>query len=284
MPAAIVISDITGLTGIAIMEAILKGERDPAVLSKMRDQRIKASAESIAQALVGDYQREHLFTLRQSLQAYRQLQDLIAACDREIEQNLEQFDSKLEATQAPLAKPKDHHKPRRNEMKFDLRGHLYRIFGVDLTEIPGINALTAHVLFAEIGPDLSRFANASAFVSWLGLCPDNRISGGKILSVRTRAVKNRAALALRMSAQALHRSQSYLGSYYRRMRAKLGGPKAITAAAHKLARVVYHLLTTRQSYQESVFIQCETLNQRRTEVRLRRQAHALGFDLIKAST
>ena len=130
----------------------------------MRDKRIKASAETIAKALVGDYRREHLFTLRQSLQAYRQCQDLIAACDREIEQYLKEFDSKLDPTQTPLAKPKDRHKPRRNEMKFDLRAHLYRIFGVDLTEIPGINALTAHVLFAEIGPDLSRFANASAFV------------------------------------------------------------------------------------------------------------------------
>ena len=158
-----VISDITGVTGIAIIEAILKGERDPAVLSEMRDKRIKASAETIAKALVGDYRREHLFTLRQSLQAYRQCQDLIATCDREIEQYLKEFDSKLDPTQTPLAKPKDHHKPRRNEMKFDLRAHLYRIFGVDLTEIPGINALTAHVLFAEIGPDLSRFANASAF-------------------------------------------------------------------------------------------------------------------------
>jgi len=135
-----VISDITGLTGIAIIEAILKRERDPGVLSKMRDKRIKASAQTIARALVGDYQREHLFTLRQSLQAYRQLQDLIAACAGEVEQNLDQFDSKLEATQAPLAKTKDRHKPRRNEMKFDLRGHLYRIFGVDLTEIPGIGA------------------------------------------------------------------------------------------------------------------------------------------------
>ncbi len=122
-----VIRDITALTGITIIEAILKGERDPAVWSKMRDKRIKAPAETIAKALVGDYRREHLFTLRQSLQAYRHCQDLIAACDREIEQYLKHFDSKLEATQAPLAKPKDRHKPRRNEMKFDLRGHLYRI-------------------------------------------------------------------------------------------------------------------------------------------------------------
>jgi transposase len=208
---------------------------------------------------------------------------LIAACDSEIERYLTEFDSKVEVALAPLRKSKDRHKPRRNEMRFDLRTHLYRIYGVDLTEIPGINALTAHVLFAEIGPDLSRFANGSAFASWLGLCPDNRISGGKILSVQTRVVKNRAARALRLAAQSLHRSQSYLGSYYRRMRAKLGSPKAITAAAHKLARVVYHLLTTRQSYQESVFMHCETLHRIRIEARLQRQAREFGFELVRTS-
>jgi transposase len=275
-----VISDITGLTGMAIIEGILNGQCDPEVLSKLRDPRIKATEETIAAALVGDYRREHLFTLRQSLMAYRNYQQLIAACDFEIEQHLSSFDSKVDVVQAPLCKPKDRHKPRRNEMRFDLRNHLYRVFGIDLTEIPGINALTAHVLFAEIGPDLSRFANASAFASWLGLCPDNRISGGKILSVQTRVVKNRAAIALRLGAQSLHRSQSYLGNYYRRMRTKLGTPKAITAAAHKLSRVVYHLLTTGQSYDESVFAKYETQHRNRMEARLRRNARQLGFDLV----
>lgn len=277
-----VISDITGLTGMAIIEAILKGERDPEVLSNLRDPRIKASEETIAAALVGDYRREHVFTLRQSLAAYRHYQQLVGACDFEIEQLLIAFESKVDTAEKPLKplnRPKDRHKPRRNEMRFDLRNHLYRVFGVDLTEIPGINTLTAHVLFAEIGPDLSRFANASAFASWLGLCPDNRISGGKVLSVQTRAVKNRAALALRMAAQSLHRSQSYLGNYYRRMRAKLGTPKAITAAAHKLARVVYQLLTTGQAYNESIFADQENKHRTRIEARLRRQARDLGFHL-----
>jgi len=277
-----VISDITGVSGIAIIEAILNGERDPVVLSKMCDKRIKASRQTIAAALVGDYRREHLFTLRQSLHAYRQCQELIAACDREIEQHLAAFDSKLELQAAPLPKPKDRHKPRRNQMKFDLRAHMYRVYGVDLTAIPGIDALTAHVLFAEIGPDLAQFTSAAAFVSWLGLCPDNRISGGKLLCAKTRVVKSRVAKALRMAAQSLHRSQSYLGSYYRRMRTRLGTPKAITAAAHKLARVIYHLLTTRQSYEESVFARCEALHQQRLEHRIRRQARDLGFDLVRS--
>ena len=277
-----VISDITGVSGIAIIEAVLNGERDPVVLSKMCDKRIKASRPTIAAALVGDYRREHLFTLRQSLHAYRQCQELIAACDREIEQHLAAFDSKIELQATPLPKPKDRHKPRRNQMKFDLRAHMYRVYGVDLTAVPGIDALTAHVLFAEIGPDLSQFTSAAAFVSWLGLCPDNRISGGKRLSAKTRVVKSRVAKALRMAAQSLHRSQSYLGSYYRRMRTRLGTPKAITAAAHKLARVIYHLLTTRQSYEESVFARCEALHQQRLEHRIRRQVRDLGFDLVRS--
>jgi transposase len=165
-----------------------------------------------------------------------------------------------------------------------MRAHLYRIFGVDLTEIPGINALTAHVLYAEIWSRPLPLCQCVGVLVLLGLCSDNRVSGGKILSVRTRAVKNRATMALRMSGQALHGSRSYLGNCFRRMRAKLGGPKATTAATHKLARIVYHLLTTRQSYQESVLIQYEKLNQRRTGTRLRRQARSLRFDLIKAPT
>jgi transposase len=247
-----VISDITGLTGMAIVEAILEGSRDPLALAKLRDPRIKATENMIAKTLVGDYRPEHLFTLRQSLAAYRHYQQLIDACDVEIEQCLASFQSKVDPEQHPLQKSQDRHKPRRNELRFDLRSHLYRIFGVDLTQIPGINALTAHTLLAEIGSDLSCFASASAFASWLGLCPDNRISGGKILSVKTRTVKNRAATTLRMAAQSLHRSRSSLGQYYRRMRTKLGTPKAITAAAHKLARIIYYLLTTRKPYEESI--------------------------------
>jgi transposase len=155
---------------------------------------------------------------------------------------------------------------------------------VDLTQVPGVHTLTAQTLLGEIGPDLSRFANGAAFTSWLGLCPDNRISGGKVLSVKTRKVKNRAATALRMAAQSLYRSQSYLGHYYRRMRAKLGAPKAITAAAHKLARIIYHMVTTRQAYDETICVQNEVQNRRRLEARLRKQARDLGLEIIPAKT
>src|SRR2546427_2942078 len=164
--------------------------------------------------------------------------------------------------------------------RFDLRLQLYRVFGVDLTEVPGVSSLTAHTLLTEVGPDFRRFPNAAAFASWLGLCPDNRISGGRVLSVVTRKVKNRLTIALRMAAQSLHRSQSYLGQYFRRMRIRLGTPPAITAAAHKLARVLYHLITTRQPYEESTFAAMEERARQRQLLRLTKQAARFGFQLV----
>jgi len=279
-----VISDITGLTGLKIVDEILARERDPKKLAALRDGRIRATEETIMKSLVGDYRREHLFTLRQSLAAYRHYQKLIAECDREIEQQLKTFTARVDCQQKPLSAPKiRRHKLFGNEPKFDLREHLYRIFGVDLTAIPGISILTAHTLLAEVGPDLSRFPNASAFASWLGLCPDNDITGGKKVAVGTRRVVNRAAWALRMAANALRNSRSGLGDYYRRMRAKLGAPAAITAAAHKLARIIFHLLTTHQAYDETVFGHCDEQSRKRTETALRNRAKALGFQLIPAS-
>jgi transposase len=279
-----VISDITGMTGIAILEAILAGERNPHTLAALRDRRIKASADTIAKSLVGDYRREHLFTLRQSLAAFRHYQELIAACDREIAQSLEEFESKLDPpVDPPPASPapsNDGSKPKASEPSFDLQTHLHRIFGVDLTQVPGINVLTAQTLLAEIGPDFSHFPSGPEFASWLGLCSDNRVSGGKVLSVKTRKVKNRAATALRMAALSVHRSQSFLGHFYRRMRAKLGAPKAITATAHKLARILYHMVTTGHAYDETICAQNEVKNRKRMEARLRKQAREFGLQLV----
>jgi transposase len=276
-----VISDLSGTTGMAILDAILAGERDPRRLARLRDPRIKADEATIRKSLVGDYRREHLFTLGQSVVAYRHYQQLLAACDVEIEQMLDEFTDGAGPDAPPLPEPKDRRKPRRNELRFDLRGHLYRIFGVDLTAVPGIQAQTAHTLLSEVGRDLSAFPNASAFASWMGLCPDNRVSGGKVLSARTRKVKNRLAKALRLAAQSLFRSQSWLGQFYRRMRAKLGTPKAITAAAHKLARILFHLLATRQPYDESVFAQQEIQNKQRMQHRLQQQAKKYGCQLVE---
>lgn len=276
-----VLSDITGLSGLAILDAILAGERDPRILARLRDGRVKASEETIVQALTGDYRAEHLFTLKQSLAAYRQYQKLMRACDLEIEQQLKQFDARVDVKAAPLAPPKVRRKKLfGNEPKFDLRSHLYRIFGVDLTAVPGVSVLTAHTILAEVGPDISKFRSASAFASWLGLCPHNDISGGKILSVKTRSVNNRAALAFRMAANALFRSQSPLGDFFRRMRAKLGAPAAITAAAHKLARIVFHMLATREAYDEAILSKNERCFRARAEARLRAQAKALGYSVV----
>lgn len=278
-----VISDITGMTGLAIIEAVLEGERDPHVLAKLRDWRIRASEETIAKSLVGDYRSEHLFTLRQSLKAYRQYQQLIVECDREIQGRLNTLPSKAATEQPPLPPSKTKARKRKStEPDFDLRDQHYRILGVDLTAVPGMSSLLIHTILGEVGPNLSKFRSASAFASWLGLCPDNEISGGKVLWAGTRKVNNRAAKAFRLAAHTLHHSDCALGQYYRRMRAKLGPPQAITATAHKVARIVYHLLTTGEAYDESVFARDEERYTKHIEKRLKTQARALGFQLIPA--
>jgi hypothetical protein len=163
-----------------------------------------------------------------------------------------------------------------------LREEAYRIFGVDLTAIPGISVLHVQCILAELGHGISKFKNSGAFSSWMGLCPDNDISGGKVLWTGTRKVKNRIAVTLRMAAQSLQQSESALGVFYRRMRTRLGAPKAITAAAHKLARIIFHMLTTREPYDEIVFAKAEQKNLQRMEHRLKIQARALGYTLLPA--
>ncbi len=276
-----VLRDLTGVTGLAILEALLAGERDPQVLAQHRDRRLKASQATLAKALVGDYRPEHLVPLRQSLASYRHSQALIGECDTQVQAQLAALDSAIDPAVHPLPPaPTGQRKPQGNAPRFDLRTELYRILGTDLTQIDGLNTGTLYAAFPELGADLSAFPSSQHFASWLGLCPDNRISGGKILSVQTRHVKHRVAQALRLAAQSLSRSQSALGADFRRMRAKLGAPKAITATAHKLARILYHLLTTREPYAESHLAQAEAAHRRRLETRLRTQARALGFQLV----
>lgn len=273
-----VISDITGQTGLAIVDAILAGERDPFVLAKLRNDRIKASEEVIAKSLVGDYRPEHIFTLRQSLGVYRSYRKLIDECDREIRRFLEEFQPPRRPDASAADRQKNHGKTSATEA--GLGAELKRVFGVDLTKIPGIRVGIAQTLFGEIGPDFTKFRSASAFASWMGLCPDNDISGGKVLWVGTRKVKCRAATALRIAAQSLHHSKSALGDFYRRMRAKFGAPKAITAAAHKLARMIFHLITTGQEFDDSKFAADQLRYQQKQAVKLRAKAKAMGFVLI----
>ena len=274
-----VISDITGKTGLAILDAILAGERRPEALAQLRHPNIRASEETITKALVGTWREEHLFTLRQSLATYRSYQDQIVECEEEIRRMLASFDSQVDPNDQPL--PPSTKKNLRKGIGFDLRTEFYRILGTDLSAVPGLQVATISTLFAECG-DLSAFPDAGQFSSWLGLCPDNRISGGKVLSAKTRKVDNRAAAALRMAALTLHHNPSHLGQFYRRMRYRLGPPKAITATAHKLARIIYHLVTTRQPYDESVFHLHDQSNRKRKTRRLHAQAAALGFSLIPA--
>jgi transposase len=263
-----VISEIAGKSGLAIVQAILDGEREPEKLAALCSSRIKASKEVVAKSLVGDYRREHIFTLRQSLEAYRHCQHLINELDNELQNVLEELN--------PCKRDNDGSQP------FSLTRELKEIFGVDLTRIPSIAQNTAQAILAEVGPNFTKFRSASAFASWLTLCPDNKISGGKVISKQTRKSKSRATTALRMAALSLHRSDSWLGNFYRRLRTKLGGPKAVTATAHKIARIIYHLVTTRQEYDESRFETCEIRNRKRRIRNVTIAAKRLGYDLIPA--
>jgi transposase len=208
---------------------------------------------------------------------------MIQEVDVQVKQMVQRLPSKVTNGQKPPKEKNPRKTPWRNEPP-QLRDDLYRAFGVDLTQVPGINTLTAQMLLTEVGPDLSRFPTAAAFSSWLRLCPNPKISGGQILSSTTRPTKNRLALALRMAAQGLHRSQSFLGDYFRRMKSRMGTPKAITAVAHKLARIVYHLITTQHEYDGSVFQHLEKRNQDRKMARLHVQAKELGFHLVPAQS
>src|SRR5215471_17621912 len=276
-----VLSEITGWSGLRILDAILAGDRNPIALAKLCNWRVRTSRDIVAKALEGDYRPEHVFTLRQSLAGYRYYQNLIAEVDQELNKYLRDLPKAVEAGTSPPPRTKKRvYQKQHNDPAFDLRGELYRILGVDLTDIPGINELTAHTIISEIGTDVSRFRNASAFASWLGLCPERQVSGGKVLYTKTRPVKSRVANALRLGAHSLHHANNYLGEFFRRMRRKLGTPEAVTATAHKLARILYHILRTKQAYNESVFLRHDLEAIKRAEDRLRKQAAKLGFQVI----
>ena len=286
------ISDLTGITGMAITDAILAGERDPARLAALADRRIKASRDTLIKALQGDWRPEHLFTLQQARQTYAHYQELIGMCDQQVQTAIRALETAPETPpgtssagaastgettsegEAPTSRSTSESEP------FVLSRHLTRLFGTDLTLIPGIGESTALTLFAEIGADLSRFPDAAHFASWLNLCPQNKITGGKIISSKTGPASNRAAQALRMATQALYRSHSSLGDYFRRKRARLGTPQAITATAHKIARIIYHLVTHHVLYDDDVLFRQQRQDRKRRERNLLNQARALGFDLV----
>lgn len=275
------VSDITGTTGMTIIRAIVGGEHDPQVLAAKKHHRVKRSEAEIAAALNGDYRKEHLFVLQQELHLYDVYQSQIAECDRHIEECLSQFNDKIDISQSPLSPPKHtRHKPQGNEPAFDLRTHLYRMSGVDFTRVDGLGVLTVQIILSEVGLDPSRFPTVKHFTSWLGLCPGSRITGGKIKSSQTRPVVNRAANAFRMAAQTAGKSHSALGAFYRRLRSRLGSPKAITATAHKIARIFYKLWTYRGDYTDPGMDYYEQRYRERMVNNLHKKAQAFGFELI----
>ncbi len=275
-----VISDITGKTGMDIMEAIAGGERNPRKLARLRDPRIKADEATIAKSLQGHWREEHIFELTQALELYRFYQDKIAECDREIEAQLERFeDSSDGEPPAPNGKKRN----QKNAPRFDVQGQLYRMTGVDLTRIDGVDAYTALKVISEIGTDMTKWPSAKHFASWLGLSPNNRITGGRVMSSKTKPSANRAAAALRLAANALHRSDSALGAFLRRKKAHLGAPKAITATAHKLACVIYSMLRHGQAYVDAGAEYYESQYQQRALRAAKRRAAQLGYQLVPMS-
>jgi transposase len=280
-----VIDDITGLTGLAIVDRILEGERDPAVLAKLRNPRIKASEETIRKSLEGNWRPEHLFTLKQSRHSYRHYQEQIAVCDEEIEKLLMAFQPRVDPEQRPL--PPDRKRTQRSRKKknihrktgFDLRTESYKLFGVDLTQIPGLMSIVL-TLFGEVGRDMSRWPSAGHFVSWLALCPDNDISGGRVLWRGRRRVRNRAGHLFRLAAYSLHHDETPLGDYLRRMKSKLGPAGATTATAHKIAIIFYTMVKKQVEYDASIWAQRDAGRAKRFEAKLKRQANQLGYKLI----
>jgi transposase len=280
-----VIDDITGVTGLAIVDAIVAGQRDPLELAKLRDRRIKASEETIVKSLKGNWRPEHLFTLQQSRQMYRHYQEQIAACDEEIEKLLVAFQPRVNPAEKPL--PPDRKERKRGSQKknaktkqgFDLRSESYKLFGVDLTQIPGLMAMVL-TLFSEVGRDMSRWKTSGQFVSWLALCPDNDITGGRVAWRGMRKVHNRAGELFRMAAYSLHHDRSPLGDYLRRMKSKLGPPGATTATAHKIAIIFYTMVKNQVEYDATLWAERDTQREKRFEAKLKRQAQQLGYKLV----
>lgn len=272
-----VVSDITGVTGLAIIRAILAGERDPATLAQLRDYRCKHDEATIARALQGHWREEHLFALAQALDLYEVYHRKIRECDDKISTHLQTFADRSEGQ--PLPPSPRPRKQGRNQPAFAARAPLHRMTGVDLTQIEGIDETTALIVLSEIGFDMSRWPTVKHFTSWLGLCPHHRVSGGKVLSRRTKPCANRAATALRLAAACLHHSQSALGAFFRRLKARLGAPKAITATAHKLARLIYSMLKHGTTYVIRGMDEYEQQYRQRAVKNLCRRAHELGYEL-----
>ncbi len=273
-----VISDVAGVTGQNIVRAIVAGERDPRVLAAYRDCRIQATEEEIAASLLGNWRTEHVFALKQALGAFDFCLKQLAECDAEVEQSLKLLHAHEGSPGAGKRRSRA-----RNAPKFDVREHLFKICGVDLTRIDGIDVTTAMTVLSEIGADMSRFTTVKHFTSWLGLCPGTKISGGKVLNSASKRSANRASQALKLAAVALRSSRSALGAYYRRMCARMDKAKAVTAAAHKLARLIYLMITKGEEYVDQGQLYYEERYRDRVVRSLAKKATELGMQLVPCS-
>jgi transposase len=277
-----VLSDVTGVTGMAILRAIVAGERRGDVLAKLRQPGCKRSEQDIIQALTGTWRDEHLFVLAQSLELYDDYTATLTACDRRIDQQFSSMKPRFDVQGDPPAPPTSRTKKNsnsKNQPTYNVRAHLVRLLGIDLVDIIGISESLAQTILSEIGTDMSRFPTSKHFCSWLGLAPHNDISGGKVLRSRVMKVHNRAGQALRQAAQSCSRSRSVFGAFYRARSARSSSAEAVVATAHKIARVLYHMLTCREAFKPESIRDFDQKRQQREVKHLQKRARALGFTL-----
>ena len=281
---ALVVSDITGVTGLRILRDIVAGHRDPHQLAAHRDYRCRASETEIVAALTGHYRAEHVFVLQQNLELFDVYQRQLTACDVAIEAHLAQLAATTAPPASPLPAARRRQKPRENEPRFDLRTPLHQLTGIDLSQIDGIGPYNALRLLSEIGTDMTRWPTDKHFTSWLTLAPTNKISGGRLLSSRTPPSANRAAAILRLAAMNLGRTQTALGAFYRRLAFRVGKAKAITATARKLATLIYRTLKEGLVYADPGADTYDAQHRTHLLRRLRQRAANLGFDLVNRAT
>lgn len=276
------LKDITGVTGQAIIRAIVAGERDPVQLAQLRDPRCANSTATIAKALTGNYRAEHLFALKQALALYDFYTAQLQECDGEIERQFSVLRPVHEDDNLPpldTSDKRDTHS--KNAPAYDARSLLYQLLGVDLVAINGLNASTVQTIIAEIGTDMSRWPSVKHFCAWLGLAPRNDISGGKVLRSRTAKTRNRAGQSFRLAAQSVGRTQTALGAFFRRLRAKHGAPKAIVATAHKLARIFFFMLKHRTPFHDIGAAAYDERERQHEITRLKKRAAKLGLMLVE---
>ena len=273
-----VVSDITGVTGMRIVRAIVAGVRDPHALAQHRDVRCKASRATIREALVGNYRDEHVFALQQAVELYDGYHRLVVRCDREIERALERLREGVAPPETPLPAPRHNARPS-NALTFDVRAALHALLGVDLTQIHGIGPYVALKLIGECGTDMSHWPTAKHFSSWLTLSPGNKISGGKVLSSKTRRSTSRPAALLRLAAVTVGKTDTALGAFYRRLGGRVGKAKAVTATARKIAILFYNTLRYGMAYADPGASYYDARYRQRAVANLRRRAKSLGFTL-----